>query len=196
MNICISKILLLFSDYLTEKIIIEDLVVKVDQDDNLVELTSYPVGDLVSKLSNFGSDNIKHKNEIEYNKNKNFKINKFFKKGLEKKIEGKPPIENNNEVTIALESINTNQDPLKCNVEKVDTIETTVTIEALDSTTETKEIKEKNESLISDNEKLPKKRLPSNSPNNTLSKKKKIVLKNNDKQKVNTKLLTLFLQNK
>ena len=42
------------------------------------DLTFYPVGDLVNKLSNYGKDNIIHKDEIKYNKNKNLKIKQFL----------------------------------------------------------------------------------------------------------------------
>ena len=45
---------------------------------NRTELYFYPVGDLVNKLSNYGKDNITHKHEIKYDKNKNLKIKHFL----------------------------------------------------------------------------------------------------------------------
>jgi hypothetical protein len=40
----------------------------------------YPVGDLVNKIVNDTPDNILHKDEVKYDKNKNLKLNNFFKK--------------------------------------------------------------------------------------------------------------------
>ena len=46
-------------------------------------LVPYPVGDLVSKLSNFGPENIIHKDKINFDKNKNLKLSNFFIKKKE-----------------------------------------------------------------------------------------------------------------
>lgn len=46
----------------------------------LTQLIFYPVGDLVNKLSNQSKDNIIHKDQITYDKNRNLKLNNFFKK--------------------------------------------------------------------------------------------------------------------
>lgn len=45
---------------------------------NVTEYTFHPVGDLVNKLSNYSKDNIIHRDEIKYNKNKNLKIQQFL----------------------------------------------------------------------------------------------------------------------
>jgi len=45
---------------------------------SITPLSFYPVGDLVNKLSNYGKDNIVHRDEIKYNKNKNLKIKQFL----------------------------------------------------------------------------------------------------------------------
>ncbi len=45
---------------------------------SVTSLNFYPVGDLVNKLSNYGKDNIIHRDEIRYNKNRNLKIKQFL----------------------------------------------------------------------------------------------------------------------
>lgn len=49
-----------------------------------VPLHFYPVGDLINKLGNNSKDNILHKDEITYDKNRNLKLTNFFKKNTPK----------------------------------------------------------------------------------------------------------------
>ena len=50
-----------------------------------ISLYFYPVGDLVNKLSNDNKDNLVHKDEIKYDKNKNLKLTNFFLKSNKEK---------------------------------------------------------------------------------------------------------------
>jgi hypothetical protein len=74
-------------------------------------LDPYPVGDLVSKLSNYGPENIIHKDKIKYDKNKNLKLSNFFinkkeeskenqkmSEGIEKKDDEKIKLEKSSEL--------------------------------------------------------------------------------------------------
>jgi hypothetical protein len=74
----------LLGNYLEYKISFEELFKNV----NILntELNFYEVGDLVNKMSNQGKDNILHKDEVKYDKNKTLKITNFFQKKGEEAI--------------------------------------------------------------------------------------------------------------
>lgn len=67
----------LLEEYLENKSSFLEILEKFNK--SKIELESYPVGDLINKLSNQTKDNILHKDEIKYDKNKNLKLNNFFK---------------------------------------------------------------------------------------------------------------------
>lgn len=80
----------MMNSYLEDKLPYEDLFHKVEKEN--VPLEFYPVGDLVNKLSNQGSDNILHKEEIKYDKNKNWKLTCFFSNKNDENSNKKPSV--------------------------------------------------------------------------------------------------------
>lgn len=60
-----------------------------------IQINFYPVGDLVNKLHNYGKDNILHRDEITYDKNKNLKLTNFLKKRTDDKKADKDKIKEN-----------------------------------------------------------------------------------------------------
>jgi len=70
------NLIIISRDYLKYKLSNRELENKLINFNILLE--SYPIGDLVENLNNDTEDNIIHRDEIKYDKNKNSKITFFF----------------------------------------------------------------------------------------------------------------------